>query len=268
MKLDFDSMRGGLSIENNQNFTILRHLYKYDSAIHRCLIRIYEFKTKTIVIASQLDCPPLIWDERIISKVIQDFKLDTENLIWIVHVGLFSNFMPPEEEFLLTFFSEREGARFQSNEYKIIETINIDIQQVKKLIERPLEPVKKWLGLDIMIQNKRKEQYQKRQEKLLHLYLQNNLEFLFKQDKLQELLPKTLIGAFFFYPERKENDGECIKFIGFADLEKSNDKCEKLAFSYVTQYLPDKEIVICICTEESYCYCTRLSKKSFLMSKS
>ena len=260
-------MRGGLSVEVTPNCTILRHLYKYGNAIHRCLIRIYEFKTKTIVIASQLNCPPIIWDNRIISLMIQDFWLDTKNLIWIVHVGLFSNFMPPEEEFLLTFFSEREGSRFQSNEYEIIETINIDIKQVEKLIKRSLEPVETWLGLDIMIQKERKEQYQERQQELLRLYLQNNIGFLFEQDKLQKLLPKTLIGAFFFYPERKEDDEECIKFIGFADLEKSNDRCEQLAFSYVTEYLPDKEIVICICTEENYCYCTILSKKSFLMSK-
>lgn len=138
MKLDFDSMRGGLSVESNQNCTILRHLYKYGDAISRCLIRIYEFKTTTIVIASQLQCPPLIWEDKIILKVVRDFQLDTKNLIWIVHVGLFSNYMPPKEEFLLTFFSEREESIFQQKEYQIVETISIDSKQVEKLIKCPL----------------------------------------------------------------------------------------------------------------------------------
>ena len=66
MKIDFDNIGGGLSVEDTPNCKILRHLYKYGGAIHRCLIRIYEFKTKTIVIASQLHCPSLIWDDRIL----------------------------------------------------------------------------------------------------------------------------------------------------------------------------------------------------------
>ena len=124
-----------------------------------------------------------------------------------------------------------------------------------------------WLVLDLLIQDKRKENHQKKQQKLLQFYLQNNLKFLFEQEKIRELLPKALIGAFFFYPEQKENNEKCIKFIGCADLEKSDDKCEQLAFSYLSKYLPDQEIVICVQTEESYCYCNIVSKKSLLMSK-
>ncbi len=266
MKIDFDNMRGGLSVESTHNHTILRHLYKYGFAIHRCLIRIYELEKATIVIASQLNCPPLIWDDGIISHVIHDFQLDTKNLFWIVHVGLFSNFKPPKEEFLLTFFSEKEESILQRKKYNIIETINIDLKQVEKLIKRSLEPVETWLGLDLQIQKKKQQDYQKNQQNLLNRYLKNNLDFLFEQNKVKELLPKALIGAFFFYPEQREKKSDCVKFIGCAELEKSDDKCEQLAFSYLSKYLPDKEIVICVRTEKSHCYCSIVSKKSLLMA--
>lgn len=91
---------------------------------------------------------------------------------------------------------------------------------------------------------------------------------MLEQYKIKELLPKTLIGAFFFYPEQQEYNGECIKFIGCADLEQSEDKCEQLAFSYLPKYLPHKEIVICVCTKECYCYCSIIPKQAFLTLKS
>jgi hypothetical protein len=56
MKLDFYGIKGGLSITESPNCKILRCIYQC-SFPRYCLIRIYEFKTKTIVIASQLKGP-------------------------------------------------------------------------------------------------------------------------------------------------------------------------------------------------------------------
>ena len=90
--------------------------------------------------------------------------------------------------------------------------------------------------------------------------------FLFKQNEFRELLPQALVGAFVFYPKRKENNRECIEFIKCSDLEKSNTELKKIVLPYMTKYHPDKEIVICICTEDNYYHCTRLSKQAFLTS--
>lgn len=53
MKLDFDSVKGRISVVKHSNCKVLRHIYHFGYEKY-CLIRIYEFQTKTIVIASQL----------------------------------------------------------------------------------------------------------------------------------------------------------------------------------------------------------------------
>ncbi len=264
MKLELDSMQGGLSVENTPRCKIFRHIYKWGDAISRSLLRIYEFKKRTIVIASDLNrC--VIWDEYLIEKVVQDFKLNTDNLFWISHVGLFSMGMYPKEDFLHTIINWPKKFKFQQAKCELITTISIDLEEVEKLIEHRLEPVETWLGLDLMIQAERKEKHQEKIQKLLYHYLQEQLVFLSQHIKIQKILSQTLIGAFFFYPEQQENNEECIKFLGCTDLEQSNDKCELLALSYIPKYYPDKEIIICVCIEDIYCYCTILSQQAFLM---
>ncbi len=76
MKLEFDSIQGGLNVTNTPNCKILRHIYKWDCYGRRCLLRIYEFKTKTVVITSQLN-GAVIWEKDLIFRVVIDFDLDT-----------------------------------------------------------------------------------------------------------------------------------------------------------------------------------------------
>ncbi len=265
MKLELDSMQGGLSVEKTSNCMILRHIYIWSIDNKRTLLRIYEFKTKTIVIASQLN-GAIILEEYLISKVIRDFKLNTDNLIWICHIGLFSDFRPTEEKFLHTIFQWKKEFIFGQKNSEYIKTEEIDLTEVEKRIECNLEPVEKWLGLDPIIQKKRQKELQKQKHKLLNLHWQNKLIFLFKQKQIQELLSQALVGAFFFYPELKEDSSSHIKFVTHKDLRQSNYQHEKLALPYLVKYHPDKEIVICISTKDHYCHCTILEKQSLLIS--
>lgn len=265
MKIELDSMQGGLRVSNTPNCRILRHIYGWRYDITRCLLRIYAFKTKTIVIASHL-IGGVNWDSYLISKVVRDFGLNINNLTWIAHLGLFSDCMFSEEEFFETIIDWEKEWIFSPKECNLIEQKDISLDDVEKLIECRLEPVERWLGLDPIIQNKRREKYQEQTQNLLELFLQNNLAFLSEHSLIKEQLSQALIGALFFYPERKKNSREnCVKFLRHEDLERSENKCELYALSYMSQYLPNQEIVICVCTEESYYYCTVLAKRVFLM---
>lgn len=263
MKIDFDSIQGGLSVEQTSKYTILRYIYNWSYGNKSTLLRIYEFKTKTIVIASQLN-GAVIGERWLISKVVRDFKLDTKYLSWICHIGLFSDFRTAEEKFLDTIIECKKSSIFGQKKCEYIKTEEIDIEEVEKRIEFNLEPVEKWLGLDPMIQEKRREEDRKQKQKLSYFYLQNELTYLLKQNKLQELLPQALVGAFVFYPKQKENNRECLEFIKYSDLEKSNTNLRKIVLFYVTKYHPDKEIVMCICTEDNYYNCIILPKRDFL----
>ena len=164
MKIDFDNMQGGLSVEQTEDYTRLRHIYKWSRYNKRALIRIYEFKTKTIVIASQL-YGAVIAEKWLISKVVRDFKLDTNYLSWICHIGHFSDVIPTEEKFFNTIINSRKTSIFGQKKCEYIKTEEINLEEVEERIEFDLEPVEKWLGLDPTIQEKRQQENQEKKTK-------------------------------------------------------------------------------------------------------
>lgn len=262
MKLDFYGIKGGLSITESPNCKILRCIYQC-SFPRYCLIRIYEFKTKTIVIASQLK-GPVNWNYLLIYKVIKNFKLNINNLLWINHVGLFSDYKPVEEKFIHTLFSWSKTLLFSDEECHLIEEKQITLQAVEELIESQLESVETWLGLKPKLQEEKDKEHQEKLQKLLHFYLQDNLSFLAKQKEIQVLLPEASVGAIFFYPEKKARNETYIKFLKYADLDKSNDETARVAMPYVEKYYSSEEIVVCVCTDDAHTYCSILSKNSLL----
>jgi hypothetical protein len=127
VKLKTNSILGEIKIESNESCNITRCIYHFqpsDFLPLYCLLRIFEFKSKTIVIASQLK-GVILWDEILIENIIEDFELNCENLYWINHVGLFSDYMPIKERFLHTIFSFRKKSIFSQ--------IKIDLQEEKKI---------------------------------------------------------------------------------------------------------------------------------------
>lgn len=97
MNLSFYGIPGNINIENTDKCKISRYIYHFQSSCFDtyCLIRIFNFSSKTIVFASQ------IWgttgdNELLLENVIEDFNLDYGNLYWINHVGLFSDYEPEE----------------------------------------------------------------------------------------------------------------------------------------------------------------------------
>lgn len=257
MKLDFDNVKGRISVAKHPNSRIIRHIYHFGYEKY-CLIRIYEFQTKTIVIASQLS-GAILWDSYLISHIVKKFNLKYKELTWINHVGLFSNLRPTKEEFIHTIVSQRKSIfPSTSSDCELCETKEMNLQTVERLIESKLEPVEAWLGLSSVTLQKREEEYREKNQKLLSLYLQQNLDLLAQQMWLREILSQALLGSVFLYPETKN-----IQFLRYADLENSNNDNERLALPCVEKYNPVTEMVVCVCTNNGHTYCGILSK-SFL----
>ena len=257
MKLDFDSVKGRISVVKHPNCKILRHIYHFGYEKY-CLIRIYEFQTKTIVIASQLS-GAILWDMYIISNIVRKFNLNYIKLVWINHIGLFSDFRPTKEEFIHTIVLQPKSIfPFTSSDCELCETKEIDLQTLERLIESKLEPVEAWLGLSNITLQKRKEEYKKNNQKLLHLYLQQNLDIFAQQIWLRKILSQALIGSVFLYPEAQN-----LQFLRYTDLENSNNDNERLALPYVEKYNPVTEMVVCVCTNSGHTYCGILSKSFF-----
>lgn len=249
MKLNINNIRGRLNIEKHSNSRVIRYIHHLNWMGY-CLIRIYEFQAKTVVIASQLS-KPILWNSYLISSIVKKFNLNYQYLVWINHIGLFSDFRPAEEEFIHTIVSEQKS-RFSltSKDCKLCSTNRLTLQQVEELIECNLEPVESWFGLSSITSQKREEEYQERIQKLLHLYLQKNFNFFAKQLWLMEIISQAQLGAIFFYPERQD-----IQFLKYVDLEGSNNEYERQAFLFMEKYDPVIEMVFCVCTNSGYVHC-------------
>ena len=168
MKLKSDCIPGNVNIENTDDCKILRCIYHFYNLSYDtyCLIRIYEFKSKTIVLASQL-FGAILWDSFLIKNVIDDLNLNHENLCWINHYGLFSNIVA-EEKFLHTTFSYKKDSIFSSKRVDLEQEIEVGIKFAEDLIESVLEPVELWIGLDLAAKNKI---LRTREEKLLNYFI-------------------------------------------------------------------------------------------------
>ena len=148
MQLDSNIVPGKVSHEINSKCEIFRCIYYFQQPFpNKCLLRIYKFREKTIVIASQL-IAPVCWNEHLMQDVIEDFEIDHQNLYWINHVGLFSDYMPAKEEFIHTTFYTKKGLFFARKKPDLIKEIKISLEEVENLIESSLKPVNFWLGLD------------------------------------------------------------------------------------------------------------------------
>jgi hypothetical protein len=176
MKLKIDSVPGEINIENTNKCKILRCIYHFRtlSTIDTyCLVRIFEFPSKTIVVVSHIK--GLVGGRKdVINKIIDDFNLDYENLFWINHVGLFSDYLPEKEEFTHNLLSREKHFIFFGNKIEIIEEEEISKEFIEKLIESSLDSVESWLGLDLIAEKYFRCANKKSTFKLLHysyLYL-------------------------------------------------------------------------------------------------
>ena len=262
MKLKTDSIPGEVNIEQKKDCKITRCIYHFQSSYFDtyCLIRIFDFYSKTIVIASQ------VWgttgnNDLLLEDVIEDFNLDRDNLYWIDHIGLFSDYAP-EEEFSRIIFAYEKDSIFFQKKLRITDEIDISIESVEDLIESSLEPVELWLGLDSIARNKFRRERQEKTFRLLHLYIQENIIDLCKQEYILKILSHTQSGAIFFYP----NQDMRFEFIKYAEILNNHDDSIKKVLPYIDRSFPDEEIVVCICIDNINCdpFCTILKKESFI----
>ncbi len=264
MGLKFDESSGGFEIEKRSSCIVLRHIY-YWYYTNCCLIRIYYFQAKTIVIASQLN-GPILWDEYLISRSVRKFGLDRKNLVWINHIGLFSNFRPTRERFIKTTIKWSRQTIFSltADYCELCDEEQINLQVVEELIESKLEAVETWLGLDSKLQQEREIKKQAEIQKLLKLYLHSQLEFFANQSWLRQILAQAQLGAVFYNPEAKvEFNQKIIDFLRYNYLESSSNISERVALPFVEKYDPVTEMVVCVCAKNGYTFCEILSK-SFL----
>ena len=244
MKIELDSMQGGLSVTNTPNCQILRHIYGWSYDITRCLLRIYAFKTKTIVIASHL-IGGVYWDSYLIPEFLQNFYKSSVKLNYI-------NSCLDRADFGQ--ISERE----------------ISLYDVEELIECELEPVETWLDIDADLYQKKELRRQNKLEKLLELYLEPDLEkFTLEFERMESVWEEfeyeyskyrkptlPVRGALFFDPEiESEGTSERTFFFKQQDLLTSYRFYEKSALPYVNNYDVNTEVVICVrvSDEETVC---------------
>ena len=81
MKLKINCIPGEINIENTDKCEIIRCIYHFKSFWYDtyCLIRIFKFKSKIVVIASRLK-GAILWDSCLIDNIINDFNLNYNNL--------------------------------------------------------------------------------------------------------------------------------------------------------------------------------------------
>jgi len=261
VKLETNYLPGEISIEQKESCKITRCIYHFQPSNFLplyCLLRIFEFSSKTVVIASHLR-GAILWNETLIENIIEDFNLNCDNLFWINHVGLFSDYMPIEERFLHTTFSFRKESRSSQIKIDLQDENKIDTKSVQTLTGLSLEPVESWIGLDAIAEKNLKSKKAEIVFQLFHLYLQENKEYLLKQEKIIRALAESQLGAFFFYP----NQDKAIEFIKYKEIF-NNSYLKQKALPYIDKSYPDEEIVICICIDNHDPFCTILKKESFL----
>ena len=260
MNLSINPILGKINIENTDRCKILRCIYHFNHPFSTyCLIRIFDFNSKIIVIASQLK-GAILWDEFLIAKVSKNFKLVHNNVHWINHIGLFSDVVSNEDKFFHTTFFYKKNHIFSRKEIELDKETEINIEMVKNLIESSLEPVESWLGLDLLAANNFKRENEKTSFSLLHHYIQENLENLCDQKDIQKILSKSQPGAIFFYP----NQDKELEFIEHAEILDNNDNFGKKVSTYIEKSCPDEEIVICTCIDNYEPFCTIVLKETFL----
>ena len=123
MTLRTQSIPGKIDVVNTEDCKTLRSIYHFDNFLYDtyCLIRIHKFKSKTIVLASQL-FGAILWDSYLIENIIDDFDLNHDNLYWINHYGLFTN-IAIEEKFLYTTFSYKKDFIFSHKRVSLEEQV-------------------------------------------------------------------------------------------------------------------------------------------------
>jgi len=267
MKLSLDRFEGAFSQEIYQDRKIFRHIFRLhnDFMPERCLIRIYAFRTKTIVIASQL-IGRILWDDFIISRAACMFRLNRRNLTWINHTKFLINLRPAKEEFHQSIFSWHREYTFpwSADRCELEREQEISRQTVEEMIETKLEPVETWLGLDPTIRQRREAKKQEETQKILHLYLQRYLEFFASQIWLRQILAQPQVGAVFFYPEvQLKVTHRRLEFLTYKYLDESLNVSERVALPYVQRYNPREEMVVCVSLASGHVFCEILSK-SFL----
>lgn len=264
MKMKIDSVPGEINIENTNKCKISRCIYHFDCGVITntyCLIRIFEFPSKTIVIASHLK--GLIGGkEYVIRDVINDFNLDHKKLFWINHIGFFSNLSLEKEEFTHNLLSYEKHFIFCNKQIEIIKEEEISKECIEELIESSLDSVESWLGLDLIAEKDFRYANEKSIFKLLHFYLQENLINSFRVKKILQLLSlyESKSGAIFFYPDQDKE----LEFVEYSEImNKDNDSLER-ALVYIRKSSLDDEIVICTCIGDYNPFCTILQKKLFV----
>lgn len=260
MKLKSDCIPGNINIENTDNCKILRCIYHFRNFSYDtyCLIRIFKFKSKTIVLASQL-FGAILWDSFLIQDVIDDLNLNHENLYWINHYGLFSD-IGIEERFLHTTFSYKKDSIFSSKEVNLEQEIEVSIKFIEDLIESSWESVELWLGLDLVAENKFIRAREERTFELLYHYLKDNIEHLYKQQEIIEILGQSRPGAIFFYP----NQDKELEFTEYAEISDDDNNLRKKALAYIEKCFHAEEIVMCVCINNYDPFCTILRKDFFV----
>ena len=261
MKLKTDYIPGKIDIEDTKSCKISRCIYHFphSSVDTYCLIRIFEFASKTVVIASQI-LGITKGNRFLIQYIIKDFNLNSKNLHWINHDGLFSCYMPLEEEFLHTVFSHERDSLFSHKKINITEESKITRESVETLIETSLEPVELWVGLDRVAEDRFREAKERRTFELLYHYLRENIEYLYNQPGLIKVLNQSYLGAIFFYP----NDNKDFEFVSYAELLDRNDNCSKKITTYVKESPPNEKIIICVCIDNYDPFYTILRKDFFI----
>lgn len=265
--MKIDSVPGEINIENTDKCKISRFIYHFDCGVITntyCLIRIFEFSSKTIVIASRLK--GLIGGRKdVIRNIINDFNLDHEKIFWIHHIGFFSNLSLEKEEFTSNLLSYEKHFIFCSKQIEIIKEEEISKESIEELIESSLDSVESWLGLDLIAEKDFRCANEKSIFKLLHFYLQENLINSFRAEKILQILSlsESKSGAIFFYPDQDQE----LEFVEYSEITNKNNDSLKRALVYIRKSSLDDEIVICTCIGDYNPFCTILQKKLFINFK-
>ncbi|MGL6344779.1 MAG: hypothetical protein ACRC80_37210 [Waterburya sp.] len=260
MILEKNSVLGEISVEEDNECKILRCVYHFRHGFYPvyCLIRIFEFHSKTVVIASHLS-NSLLWDESLIENIIKDFNLDYKNLHWLNHRGLFSCLRITDEEFLYTFFSCQKNTPLSKVTINIIKDQEITLQEVEGLIKHSLEPIKFWLGLDPIVKKNIQQKREKQLVPLSYLYFQSKIEYFSKNKEVAGIISNSIPGAIFFYPNQNK-----FEFLEYSRIESSNNKLKQKSLAYIEKSFPEREVVICICLEDFSPFCIIIPKEIFI----
>ena len=254
---------GQTKVEKFNGYKISRCIYHIGDSLNILseLIRIFEFPTKTVVIASKLSYP-LLWNESLIKKTIQDFSLDPKKLHWINHRGLFSSIDYQEEQFLYTFFSYNKESIFSNPEINIIKDKMVSLQSVERFIECSLEPVEYWLGLDPLLREKVVAKREKKITELTYIYLQSQIEYLSKCKEVIDILATAREGTILFYPNRDLK----VEFQEYFEIDNSNNSMTKKILPYIREASVENEIVVSIFIGDFRPYCIIIPKEAFMSS--